>query len=363
MTEVATTVASKVEERAPAANEGYWGWKENLKGSLSSLSLSGLGKSAKKQEEQADTVATTVAAKVEESLSGLDKSAKKQEEQADTVATTVASKVEERAPAANEGYWGWKENLKGSLSSLSLSGLGKSAKKQEEQANPTDQEQDPTEEETPKEVSYWEWKETLKKTLSTLSLTNMGTTVVKNEKVEEKPDPKNYWTWKNFSKSASNLENKEQTEGKEGGYWGWTESLKGSLSTLSLSGLGKSAGKSVDESPESPTKTSESVDVPTKTGPISNLDHKMRSSWRSSFQRLSSNTLSKLDEDAEPKATWKDNFRSFRDSVHHLNTHGGNNNASLEEDLEVVPASFDKQVENRFTRSDSIESEDDGITF
>ena len=275
---------------------------------------------------------------------------------------TEVATTEQQAPAANEGYWGWKEGLKGSLSTLSLSGLGKSAKKQEEQADSTDQEQDPAEEDKPKVVSYWEWKETVKKSLSTVSLTTMGTQV-KTEEVVEKPAAKNYWTWQNSFKSENDLKNAEQTEGKAGGYWGWTEGLKGSLSSLSLSGLGKSSGKSADESPESPTKEGESFDVPTKTGPISNLDHKMRSSWRSSFQRLSSNSLSKLDEGAEPKATWKDTFRSFRDSVHNLNTHGNGSNTSLEAHLEVVPASLDEQVDNRFTRSDSITSEDDGITF
>ena len=73
--------------------------------------------------------------------------------------------------------------------------------------------------------------------------------------------------------------------------------------------------------------------TPTKTGgPLTNLEHKLRNSWRKSFQQLSSSSLSKLDEgkDESKSSTWKDSFRSFRKSVQNLNAKSENDPVNQE---------------------------------
>jgi hypothetical protein len=94
-------------------------------------------------------------------------------------------------------------------------------------------------------------------------------------------------------------EPKESSDSKSSSFWDWkVKELKKSVSKLSLSNLRTSSnsdrvvdhdstneagGESQDKNRDGP-------------GPITNKVHKLRNTWRKSFQRLSSNTLSQLDE-------------------------------------------------------------------
>jgi hypothetical protein len=276
-------------------------------------------------------------------------------------------------PAAREGgYWGWKEGLKGTLSSLSLSGLGKAKDTAEvEEVR-----------ERPKATGYWEWQESIKKTLSTVSLgtgtmgnatttTTTSTTPNSKEGTESetstaKPPPINYWHWKNSFKSASDLikaaETKEggsSAEAPQGGgsYWFWRNPSMKSLSLVNLNQSGNSS---------SGTEDAASASTPRKAGgPITDLEHKMRNSWRKSFQKLSSNSLTKLDEGGadDGKATsWRQSFRLFSNSVKNLNkSHGSSESMG---DTTTFPASLSsRKNDDNMAIMDESHSSDDGISF
>jgi hypothetical protein len=234
---------------------------------------------------------------------------------------------QQAAATTPSNYWSdGAENLKGTLSSLSLTGLGKRQK--------TAETNNEGKEAAAPKGGYWEWQENIKKTLSTLSLGNLVKT--NNERThgdadsEPVPEPKkNYWFWRQSFKSKSDLT--DGVEGVEGraeeqesappagsSYWFWRNSS---------ASLNKAAGEDEDLS-----------DGEAKNGPISNLEHKLRSTWRKSFQHLSSNSLTKLDEGEASKPTgWKDNFRSFRESFHDLKVSGSS--AKIDEDSATAAAS------------------------
>jgi hypothetical protein len=102
---------------------------------------------------------------------------------------------------------------------------------------------------------------------------------------------------------------RNSSDGGTKSYWLWrNNSMKNvSMSTTSLETLDKKVresecNKAVNDNEECGGSTS---------GPITNLQHKMRSSWRKSFQRFSTNSLSKLDEGSTVgagKQGWKDSF-------------------------------------------------------
>ncbi len=67
---------------------------------------------------------------------------------------------------------------------------------------------------------------------------------------------------------------------------------------------------------EKTARESDRMESKEGAGPITNMQHKLRASWRKSFQHLSSNSLTKLDEgEAENRGqNWKDSFASGRKS-------------------------------------------------
>jgi len=232
--------------------------------------------------------------------------------------------------------------------------------------------------------SYWEWQETMKKSISKLTLTELfyqkqettSTEAVEKEDDSVRPSedkgnsdqggnggrlsdatgesqqqqqPK-YWFWKNASfqnlrLSTANLDSLESAsreadgttknddvppsssqpnQGTGGGYWFWRNASFRNLSTASLDTL---EAKSDSSSTTHANGTSTSPDPNTTSSsssptvrPISQLSHKLRTSWRKSFQQMSNNSLAKLDEDESVEkisSSWKQSFsinRKFSDA-------------------------------------------------
>ena len=258
------------------------------------------------------------------------------EDEAATEVVEEVSQIPSTVPAsAPTNYWGWKESVKGTLSNLDLSKLGKA--KQDTVVSP--ETLDTSSDAMPKVTrggGYWEWTETIKKTLSTVSLGTMGhdhvveaknnvasSTVDATDGEAVKQSQKNYWHWRNSFKSASDLTQQEKESGSTAGasakapttttgsYWFWRNSSMTSLSQVNLDQAGKEVVEEDNAVASTPTKTG---------GPITKLEHRMRNSWRKSFQKLSSSSLTKLDEgkDESKSSAWKDSFRSFRESVQNL---------------------------------------------
>lgn len=251
---------------------------------------------------------------------------------------------------SSSGYWSeGAENLKGTLSSLSLTGLGKRQTESSTSTEPA----------APKTGGYWEWEEKIKKTLSTVSLGNLGKKE-HNEKThgdaddEVRPEPKkNYWTWRNSFKSKSDLEGAAAEDGRPAspppaagqGYWFW-----------------RNSSASLDKAGEEEVELDENGEPKVKSGPISNLEHKLRSTWRKSFQNLSSNSLTKLNEgeaSSDHPTGWKENFRSFRESFHNMKVSGSS--AKIDEDAAGAGV-----TDTNLDMSEMLEdgnSSQDGITF
>jgi hypothetical protein len=194
---------------------------------------------------------------------------------------------------------------------------------------------------TPKRNSYWEWQENIQKSLSKLSLTDLfyqqskkegsSEKVVEGESANEKTKgeeeestaadsseeekPRPYWFWRNASlknlssASLTSLENAAKaSDAKQGAdatpgsppqennssFWFWRNPSLTNMSNVSLDTMEKTARE---------TDRMEGKET-SQEGPITNLQHKLRSSWRKSFQQLSSNSLSQLDESgADNKST------------------------------------------------------------
>lgn len=262
--------------------------------------------------------------------------------------TELNEAPEQVRATTSSNYWSeGAENLKGTLSSLSLTGLGK--RKTTAETN-----NDVEDEAPPPKGGYWEWQETIKKTLSTVSLGNLAKKTHGDADSEPVAEPKkNYWFWRQSFKSKSDLN--DGVEGEEGGeeeevntppagssYWFWRNSS---------ASLNKAAGGDEDSS-DGEAK---------KSGPISNLEHKLRSTWRKSFQHLSSNSLTKLDEgEASNPTGWKDNFRSFRESFHNLKVSGSS--SKIDEDGATAAASSSDLVESAGDIG-MDDSSQDGISF
>eukprot|EP00542_Grammatophora_oceanica_P010912 CAMPEP_0194046288 /NCGR_PEP_ID=MMETSP0009_2-20130614/20229_1 /TAXON_ID=210454 /ORGANISM="Grammatophora oceanica, Strain CCMP 410" /LENGTH=279 /DNA_ID=CAMNT_0038691507 /DNA_START=35 /DNA_END=874 /DNA_ORIENTATION=+ len=266
------------------------------------------------------------------------------------------------APPAVD-YWAESANeeLKGArLSELSLSGLGKSSTTtpatEDEASSPKKKEEEEETKKTPG-GGYWDWTEPIiGKTLSAL---NLSSSKPKVREVTE-AQKKNYWHWRNSFRDAKELEEKESSNKEKeestseqpaaASYWFWR------------SASNKSLTDEVDGDNSTSEKPKQAV------GPISMLDHKMRTSWRKSMQKLSSNSLGKLDEEGKPtdttgttansSTTWRDSFRSFRNSFHTLNG-GTNNNNNVEEDASEQQAAVAVQA----TEVEDTVQDDGGITF
>mmetsp|Transcript_3116 Transcript_3116/g.3511 ORF Transcript_3116/g.3511 Transcript_3116/m.3511 type:complete len:276 (-) Transcript_3116:278-1105(-) len=148
-------------------------------------------------------------------------------------------------------------------------------------------------------ASYWDDQPLDKalqgKTLSQVEMSTMG---------KQHPDE----TSNNITKSPS--------------FWDWqVEALKKSVSKLSMSNLRKgSANDHIED------------DKRDDAGPITNKVHKIRNSWRKSFQRLSTNSLAQLDE--SQKKGSKGSFNRLFKSKNSLDISGGSraSQASIDED-------------------------------
>jgi len=270
---------------------------------------------------------------------------------------TETSETPEQQPVATAtatDYWSQgAENLKGTISSLSLTGLHKSKATTEPDAEKENDEK----EEKPK-GGYWHWQENIKKTLSTVSLGNLVKT--NNEKThgdaddEVRPEPKqNYWFWKQSHKSKLDLLDGEEQQAApaKNNYWFWRNS---SASLDKQAELQDAPDANKDDS--SPKKSG---------GPISQLEHKMRNSWRKSFQNLSSNSLTKLDEgetSAQPTG-WKENFRSFRESFHNMQVSGSSH--KIDEDATAAGVSLDEEEKKGDNSEGALDddSSSEGISF
>jgi len=237
--------------------------------------------------------------------------------------------------AKDGGYWEMDEPVKKTLSTASLSGFMKQNDDNDNTVSEierNDEVKDSTK--GKKKENYWEWNDNaITKTLSSLSLSQLGFKRDESESDSEKSKPKNYWFWRNSFKSRSDFmdeDDKGEIEGNNqgtenraagGGYWLWrNNSFKKTLSQISLDkqGTGESTPSESDK-------------------PLTSLQHKLRNSWRKSFQHLSSNSLSRLDENAtnEKKAsTWKESMNSFRDSFANLKLAGNSN--TVEEDVDLT---------------------------
>jgi hypothetical protein len=239
-------------------------------------------------------------------------------------------------------YWEWQnEQFKKTLSNLSLTNCAKQRDGTDVSADKYNDGATPTSAQAVEGTNYWEWQgEKLKQTLSNLSLTNM----VKGSRANEDGDENgmgprresngSYWFWRNstmrssLDASNSSLTAQEQTtkesqvherskysdsqplRGSTGGglYWFW----KGGSSTNNLNASDASLTaleKEVMDSENVQSKPNEDSNGSTPGFPITNLQHKMRNSWRQSFQKFSTNSLRKLDEGSavedDKKKSWK----------------------------------------------------------
>jgi hypothetical protein len=122
-------------------------------------------------------------------------------------------------------------------------------------------------------------------------------------------------------------EPKESSDSKSSSFWDWkVKELKKSVSKLSLSNL-RTSSKSdrIDDDDSTHEANREGP------GPITNKVHKLRNSWRKSFQRLSSNSLSQLDDSSH---RGRSPFTRVFKSKNGLDISGGSRNsqASIGED-------------------------------
>jgi hypothetical protein len=214
-------------------------------------------------------------------------------------------------------YWDWQgEQFKKTLSSLSLSNLTKGSRgagaaagaaEEEENCNNnniTNDESSPAESSgmgprRPSNNSYWFWRNASMNNLnrSNLSLTSLERATKNDDAAEQ------------LGTADSMPQRRNSNGGSSKSYWLWrNNSMKDmSMSTTSLETLDKKARES---------EGSAAVSVVVEEsggnrGPITNLQHKMRNSWRKSFQHFSTNSLSKLDEGSTVGANkqgWKDAF-------------------------------------------------------
>ena len=229
-----------------------------------------------------------------------------QQEDEQTVSLSAPNNNNDEAKESpTSSYWDEppEEKLQGkTLSTLSLTGLGRTAGDNDEEDEENKEEgKAPViiQAEQPSPASYWNFPETIRKSLSKLSLTDLthgasASATDGSSTIPRKPSSSSFWLWPN--RSMSNLQDVDKDDKKDdnkekstntnpiGGYWFWRSASANNLadsSQVSLQTLEKKARE---------------TDRKQGQGPISNLSHRMRNSWRAWFQRFSSNTRAKLDE-------------------------------------------------------------------
>lgn len=252
------------------------------------------------------------------------------------------------------GYWEMEEPVKKTLSTASLTGFMKHNDVKDNVENEENDETTKSETTGQKKESYWDWDDNvITKTLSSLSLSQLGVKREENEPDLAKPKPQNYWFWRNSFRSRSDMMSEDEkkeivssNEGREasaggGGYWFWrNNSFSKTLSQISLEKL--STGQSTA-----------STEGSSDGKPLTNLQHKLRNSWRKSFQHLSNNSLSRLDENdanGSKAPTWKESLNSFRDSFNNLKGAGTTN---IIEETDIMPSEI----------RGSYSQDEDAITF
>jgi hypothetical protein len=191
-------------------------------------------------------------------------------------------------PPSSNSFWDWQEGVKKSLSNMSLSNLKRGSHEEHVQQQQQLQEQQAID--GSNGGGYWLWKNaSLKNLASTVSLTSLERAVKTKEGDSNNSDGTD-------TKSTIPRNDSVSSTGSGSRYWFWRNPSmsKMSFSNASLTALEKSAKEGADE-----LNTSNGSNRSSGSrggGPITNLQHKLRNSWRASFKQLSSNSLSGLDE-------------------------------------------------------------------
>lgn len=293
------------------------------------------------------------------------------------------------APAARNNYWDWQESIRKSLSKLTLTDLFFQQQQQQSSSEVAKEDE--------KDKADDDNNAATKNDSTTTPPSAVATTT-------SSPAP-SYWSWRNASFSnlrastasltaleqASQQADQEQavagsstaaataTTKPTGSYWFWRNPAT-TDSTASLDTLEQTA------------READRMTGTTAAGPISNLSHRLRNSWRQSFHKLSSQSLTKLNEaghenetatsdgssngnsnTAEKSTTtkqqWKEGLQESRRraSVHEfVQEEGDDNDDDADNDDEVGGAIFAQfaaaQQQPSRDLSDSIQSEG-GIEF
>mmetsp|Transcript_5989 Transcript_5989/g.14513 ORF Transcript_5989/g.14513 Transcript_5989/m.14513 type:complete len:454 (-) Transcript_5989:426-1787(-) len=283
---------------------------------LSSLDVSALATNHPDQEQEKQIDYWGDTPKEDETLKGK------------TLSTLDISALESNHPDEHQqkrdDYWGAtpkeEETLKGkTLSTLEMSAL---------EANHPDEKKD-------KGDSYWEAPEEDKlkgKRLSNLDLNTLEAVESPDNApitATEESGPASYWDEAPIEEAlrgkrlsavdlaVMNSQRADDNKKKESStpYWEWqgVKAIKKTLSKISLSNLRRGSAHDVvlddddcvhgatnSKQPASISATDSSHSINSSNSdpvkPITNKKHKLRDSWRRSFQRLSTNTLDQLDE-------------------------------------------------------------------
>mmetsp|Transcript_20323 Transcript_20323/g.42334 ORF Transcript_20323/g.42334 Transcript_20323/m.42334 type:complete len:393 (+) Transcript_20323:408-1586(+) len=225
--------------------------------------------------------------------------------------TMLEANNPEEKQEKKDSYWEAtpEESLKGrTLSTLSMSMLDSN--------NP--------EEKKEKSNSYWEAPQEKKLEGKTLSTIDMATLETNTNTDGTSAGAPSYWDDAPIDKSLEGKtlskldmaamakqhtdedDKKQQSSGEAPPYWDWkVKAIKKTLSKISLGNLRKgSAGDVVLDDDDrvhgacngSNNDNPEGLPEAASVKPITKKKHRLRDSWRKSFQRLSTNTLDQLDE-------------------------------------------------------------------
>jgi hypothetical protein len=210
-------------------------------------------------------------------------------------------------------YWEWQgEMFQKTLSNLSLSNLAKGSRATTSAAVSEDGAAINTEDNAATSASsgpgYWFWRNASMKNLSAsnASLTALEKAAKEGDAAQASADSNN---------TCGDGEGMERRPSSGGfGYWLWRSGSTNKMS-FSNASLNTLENKIKGEPSSSPATSS---DKNSNVGPITNLQHKLRNSWRKSLQHISNNSLSALDEEDSSnhkKQGWKQSFSERRVSA------------------------------------------------
>lgn len=247
-----------------------------------------------------------------------------------TLSTLDMIALENNHPGAKQertdNYWGAtpkEDTLEGkTLSTLDMTAL---------ESNHPDEKKVKTD-------SYWDApvEDKLKgKTLSTINISTLETTsgsAATSATEEETSGGASYWDDAPIDKSlegkrlssidmaAMSKQHVDEKPAEATPYWDWKVSaFRKTLSKLSLSNLRKGSGSDVvtddDDCVHGGSNNNGTTNAADGNGgsavkPITNKKHKLRDSWRKSFQRLSTNNLDELDESGKGRRFGSRIFKS-----------------------------------------------------